>query len=215
MTTPKGKGRVAVPSAERQRAGGEEPWLFALPRDTKRGGVVEWDRAIVLHGLMQHLDEMDPADPMRRELEELSRMRYEVARMVCTPQDEDLVRIVSTLALRTVALVDRASGRDALAYMGAQALRQHYTRSRKGAATKREAAAETNRRLLEMYDELRETKQKGTECPKVSVSSIAEMMRRKGAFDEFGERPSKGACYRRILRLVNATGRRVKRRPGD
>ena len=84
---------------------------------------------------------------------------------------------------------------------GAQALRQHYTRSRKGAATKREAAAETNRRLLEMYDELRETKQKGTECPKVSVSSIAEMMRRKGAFDEFGERPSKGACYRRILRL--------------
>ena len=215
MTIPKGKGRVAVPSAERPRARGEETRLFALPLDTKPGGVVECDRAIVLHDLMQHVDEMDPADPMRRELEELSCMRYEVRRMVSTPQDDDLVSLVATLALRTAALVDRASGRDALVYMGAQTLRQHYTRSRKGAATKRKEAAETNKKLLEMYDELWEEKQKGTECPKVSVSSIAEMMCRKGAFDAFGERPSKGACYRRILRLVNATGRRVKRRSGD
>ena len=200
-----------MPSAERPRVRGEETRRLALPLDITPGGVVECNREVVLHDLIQRMDEMDPADPLRRELEAVLSMRHEVARMVETPRDDDLVRCVINLTQRISALVDRASGRDSLAYLGAQALRHHYTRSRKGAATKREESAAKNRELLKMFDELWQEKQKGKECPTVSVSSIAGMMRRRGAFDEFGEKPSEEACYRRILRLLNATGRRVKR----
>ena len=220
MTVRKSKERAVVPSAERPRARGEEIRPLALRLDTKRGGLVVCNREIVLHDLMQEMHEMNPSDPVRRELGDLSLMRHEMARMVTTPRDYDLVTLASTLTQRIVDLVDTVSGRDALAYMGSRALKLHHIRSSKGAATKREESEERNRQLLEKFDEALEGKGRaaegGEEYPKVTVSSIAGIMRRKGAFDsEFGERPSEEACYRRILRLLNATGRRVKSRSGD
>ena len=209
MTVPKNRGVVAP--AERPGDPGEDSSpLVGIPLDCTPRGVVECDRALLLRTLIRTRKEMNPANPLRKATEVVVRMREDLARAATTPKLKKLAALAYALARNEVAVVDRASGRDALAYMGTEALRLHHTRSRKAAATKREESQRKYGKLLAMYHRCRKLREDREEGPRVSKNSIALSMRSKGAFDsESGERPSGPACYKRLCRLLDANGRRV------
>ena len=215
MTVRKKKGVVAPAERPSDPREDSSP-LVGLPLDCTPRGVVECNRALVLNKLIRGREEMNPGHPLRKGIEFVLHLREDLARTAITPEQQKAAAIAYALAFNEVVVVDRASGRDALTYMGAEALRLHHTRSRKAAATKREESQRKYGELLRMYHRCRKLREDREEGPRVSKRSIALSMRSKGAFDsESGERPSEEACYKRLCRLLDAKLKKGQRRPSD